>query len=102
MYLVPGPVSGFKTVPLGSSAILVEWNKPEQENGIIMGYEIFYRPMTQKEGPESNDSFMVTLTDSNETNVKLAMLKPSTTYQIVVKAITNAGAGESYVHIYYS
>lgn len=93
-------MNGLKTVPLGSSAILAEWNKPEQENGLITGYKICYRPKTQRVGRECNDSFMVT--HSNETNVKLALLKPSTTYSIFIKATTNTGVGESYVHIFYS
>lgn len=97
-YLVPGPVNGLKTIPLGSSAILVEWNKPEQENGKITGYKICYRPKTQREGHECNNSFMVT--DSNVTKVKLALLKPSTTYTIFLKATTNTSVGESYVHIF--
>lgn len=42
---------------------------------------------------------VLNITDPNQTSVKLSLLSPDTNYQIYVKATTQVGAGEPYVHI---
>lgn len=90
---VPGPVADIGAVPMGSSALLVYWEKPVEINGELMGYSVFYEEMkgtrveTKVERtPRPNES---------QTRIKLGQLKPDTTYRITVHARTNAGLGEA-------
>lgn len=39
----PGPVESFDAYPLGASALYLVWRKPEQPNGILTGYRIYYQ-----------------------------------------------------------
>jgi mannitol-specific phosphotransferase system IIBC component len=40
---VPGTVQSFEAYQLGSSALFLVWKKPEQPNGILTGYKIYYQ-----------------------------------------------------------
>jgi hypothetical protein len=83
---------------LGSSAILLSWQPPVQSNGALTGYEISYEPMT--EHGFSGRIISTVITDPQQTYTKLASLIPATNYRIYIKAITKAGVGEAYVHIF--
>lgn len=37
---VPGTVQSLEAVPLGSSALLLMWKKPELTNGVLTGYKV--------------------------------------------------------------
>ncbi|CAB0005124.1 unnamed protein product [Nesidiocoris tenuis] len=92
---VPGTVQSLEAVPLGSSGLLLMWKKPEQTNGILTGYKIYYQTVKgTKVGPllERQPS----VTDPKQTRVKLAGLEPATKYRIHIKATTAAGEGEGY------
>lgn len=95
---VPGPVHGVEAEQWGSSAILLSWQPPEETNGELTGYEISYEPMTQQGVGEKTQR--PAITDPNQTNAKLASLKPATNYRIYIKATTKAGVGEAYVYIF--
>lgn len=89
---VPGPVAEIGAVPMGSSALLVYWEKPVEINGELLGYSVFYEEMkgTRVESkterkPRPNES---------QTRVKLGHLKPDTKYRITVQARTKPGLGE--------
>lgn len=92
---VPGTVMSLDAVPLGSSALLLIWKPPEQTNGILTGYKIYYQTVKgTKVGPllERQPS----ITDPKTLRVKLAGLEPATKYRIHIKATTAAGEGEGY------
>ena len=42
---VPGPVVNLRGRPYGSSGVKLEWEEPEEPNGVITGYEIHYQKM---------------------------------------------------------
>ena len=39
----PGPVDMLECFPMGSSALLLAWKKPQEVNGILTGYRIYYQ-----------------------------------------------------------
>jgi len=39
----PGPVEMFEGFSLGASALFLIWKKPDQPNGILTGYRIYYQ-----------------------------------------------------------
>ncbi|XP_049962681.1 neuroglian [Schistocerca serialis cubense] len=92
---VPGTVQYFEAVPMGSSAFYLIWKKPEQPNGILTGYRIYYQtvvgtkvgPLMEREPP---------VRDPKQTRAKLAGLEPNTKYRLHIRATTAAGEGEDY------
>lgn len=40
---VPSTITGLEALPMGSSAFFLIWKKPEQPNGILTGYKIYYQ-----------------------------------------------------------
>jgi neuronal cell adhesion protein len=91
----PGPVEMFEGYALGASALLLVWRKPDQPNGILIGYEIRYHEVDgTKVGPLQERA---PINNPEETRAKLASLKPATKYRVHIKARTRAGVGEEYV-----
>ncbi|XP_026465687.1 neuroglian isoform X3 [Ctenocephalides felis] len=92
---VPSTVQSLEAFPMGSSAFMLTWKKPEHANGVLTGYKVYYQevvgtavgPILERE-PHINDP--------TQTHVKLAGLKPNTKYRLHVKATTKAGEGEGY------
>lgn len=90
----PGPVNSFEAYPIGSSAMLLKWDKPRNENGILSGYKIYYKKMTgTQEGPLQERKKEI---DPKFDRAKLAGLEPNTKYRIEIRAKTKAGEGENY------
>lgn len=92
---VPGTVQSLEAIPMGSSALYLVWKKPEQPNGILTGYKIYYQTV---KGTKVGDLIEREphITDPKQTSAKLAGLEPGTKYRIHIKATTNAGEGEGY------
>ena len=40
---VPGPVSGLTYNGISATSINISWSKPEEPNGVIVGYSVRYR-----------------------------------------------------------
>ncbi|XP_075216738.1 neuroglian isoform X3 [Lycorma delicatula] len=92
---VPGTVQSLEAVPMGSSALFLIWKKPEQPNGILTGYKIYYQTVKgTKVGALLEREPHIS--DPKQTKVKLAGLEPATKYRIHIKATTSAGEGEGY------
>lgn len=90
----PGPVNSFEAYPIGSSAMLLKWEKPHNENGILSGYKIYYKKMSgTQEGPLQERKKEI---DPSFDRAKLAGLEPNTKYRIEIRAKTKAGEGENY------
>ncbi|KAL4704425.1 hypothetical protein ACJJTC_000424 [Scirpophaga incertulas] len=90
----PGTVKSFTAYPIGSSAFLLKWDKPMEENGILTGYKIYYRKMTGiSKGPLQERKRDI---DPKFDRAKLAGLEPNTKYRIEIRAKTKAGEGEMY------
>lgn len=78
---------------MGSSALYLVWKKPEQPNGILTGYKIYYQTVKGTKVGDL-DEREPHITDPKQTSAKLAGLEPGTKYRIHIKATTNAGEGE--------
>ncbi|CAH0765981.1 unnamed protein product [Diatraea saccharalis] len=88
----PGSVRSLEAYPIGSSALLLKWDKPMEENGVLTGYKIQYRKVVGTEfGPMQERRKEV---DPKLERAKLAGLEPDTAYRVFVRAKTKAGEGE--------
>lgn len=77
------------------SALLLTWRKPDQPNGVLLGYEVHYHEVIGTQvGPLQKRS---PIENPEETRAKLASLKPATKYRVHIMAKTIAGAGDEYV-----
>ncbi|KAL1463497.1 hypothetical protein WDU94_015244, partial [Cyamophila willieti] len=92
---VPGTVQSLEAVPLGASAFYLKWVKPEQPNGVLMGYKIKYQSVKgTKVGPLLER--LPYIADPSRTTAKLAGLEPATKYRIHIAGYTKAGDGADY------
>ncbi|KAG8195062.1 hypothetical protein JTE90_029641 [Oedothorax gibbosus] len=89
----PGPVAYFDAIPLGSSALYLIWKRPTEPNGVLTGYNIYYREVTGTNLGEIR-ARKPQITDPRETRAKLAGLEPRTKYRIDIYATTSKGEGE--------
>lgn len=44
---VPGPVINLRGIAYGSSGVKLDWEEPEEPNGIIIGYEILFQKIVK-------------------------------------------------------
>ncbi|KAJ3639541.1 hypothetical protein Zmor_002896 [Zophobas morio] len=103
---VPEAMSYLEAYPLGAlhsndpsksatSAFLLTWKKPEKPNGVLRGYNIFYRPIIDgttnsrlARNPQINGGDVL--------SAKLSGLKPDTNYVIYITARTDAGESKEF------
>lgn len=75
---------------MGSSAFYLVWKKPEQPNGILIGYNIYYAVVEEtsvgKLIPRKEQ-----IRDPDQLQAKLGGLQPNVKYRLYVSALTNAG-----------
>ena len=91
----PGPVDELECFPMGSSALLLAWKKPEEVNGQLRGYRIYYQEVVgTKLGPLLERKPRIN--DPKTDKAKIAGLKPHSKYRITVKATTTPGEGMPY------
>lgn len=91
----PGPVDSLECFPMGSSALLLAWKLPQETNGLLTGYRIYYQEVEgTRLGPllERHPRILREKTDK----AKLAGLRPHSKYRVTIKATTQAGEGMPY------
>ncbi|XP_022908169.1 neuroglian isoform X2 [Onthophagus taurus] len=92
---VPGQMSSLEAYPMGSSAFLLVWQKPDQPNGILTGYKISYAVVNGTAvGPKSTRDPQIN--DPNILQAKLAGLSPNVKYRIYISATTATGDSKEY------
>ncbi|KAJ8679234.1 hypothetical protein QAD02_015021 [Eretmocerus hayati] len=74
--------------PLSSSTMVIQWLEPENPNGQVTGYKVYYT--TEPEQPMSNWEFQ---TVDNSQLTTISELKPMHIYTIRVQALTSVGSG---------
>ncbi|XP_041975037.1 neuroglian-like isoform X1 [Aricia agestis] len=90
----PGTVRSFEAYPIGSSAMLLKWDRPVEENGILTGYKIYYQKVSGTAlGPLQERKKEI---DPSFDRAKLAGLEPNTKYRIEIRAKTKAGEGDKF------
>ena len=91
----PGPIDQLDCYPMGSSALLLQWKKPQEVNGVLTGYRIYYSKVTGTHiGPELEREPRIS--NNGTDKAKLAGLEPHSKYRVTVKATTRAGEGLGY------
>jgi len=90
---VPGPVEFFEGYALGSSALYLLWRKPEQPNGILKGYRIYYQRVELTEVGILMERIPAII-DPEVSKAKLAGLEPGTKYRVHIRAYTEPGLGD--------
>lgn len=91
---VPEAVANFQARSMGSSAFLLNWTKPEQSNGQIVGYNIYY----EIEGGQSHER-TPQISNPNVTEAILGNLNQNSTYRLHIAAVSTVGEGKEYVEL---
>lgn len=90
---VPSSVQSLEAFPLGSSAFLLKWQKPLQENGRLTGYKVYYEELIGTDVKTKLER-EPHINDARATQAKLAGLKPNAKYRVHIVGTTKAGEGE--------
>ncbi|XP_076034234.1 uncharacterized protein LOC143021011 isoform X2 [Oratosquilla oratoria] len=88
-----GPVSNLKVHLLSSDSFMVEWDEPEEPNGIIDGYTVVHQLLGGEEDPGTEHEYQGDV-DPDYRMVKLGNLEADSKYRVTVRAMTAAGEGE--------
>ncbi|XP_053082941.1 neurofascin homolog (chicken) a isoform X12 [Pangasianodon hypophthalmus] len=89
---LPGAPKFFRIVQRDSSTIRLEWNKPLEPNGILIGYTLQYKTVNgTQEGNLQILSFF-----PNETEYTMRLPDRFTRYKFYLSARTQVGSGEVY------
>ncbi|XP_057668857.1 neuroglian-like [Diorhabda carinulata] len=83
----------FEHFQLGANSVLLQWNKPTQPNGVLLGYNIYCSEM---EGDTINEKSTIRYFVSGADNfqAKLTGLKEGTKYFVQIGAVNCAGESE--------
>ena len=90
--LVPGLVANFSVDEVNETSISIEWNPPQEPNGIILGYEIFYH-VTETNESESIAISAIDLTSMDAFQWNITGLMAFADYNVRMRARTSAGFG---------
>ncbi|XP_058230149.1 neurofascin homolog (chicken) a isoform X18 [Hemibagrus wyckioides] len=89
---LPGAPKFFKIVQRNTNTIHLEWNKPLEPNGILIGYTLQYKTVNgTQEGNLQVMSFF-----PNETDYTMRLPDRFTRYKFYLSARTQVGSGEVY------
>ncbi|XP_008200376.1 neuroglian isoform X4 [Tribolium castaneum] len=103
---VPEAMSYLEAYPLGafrpndatktaSSAFLLTWKKPEKPNGMLTGYDIYYRRLDDST-TNSKIARNPQIRGGDVLSAKLSGLEPDTNYVIYIAARTSAGPSKEF------
>ncbi|KAJ8936475.1 hypothetical protein NQ314_012338 [Rhamnusium bicolor] len=93
---VPGEMQDLEAIPLGSSAFLLKWEKPDKPNGILTGYNIYYAEVDSSMKVDQPVPRNPQITEANRKRAKLGGLKSGTKYRIYISATTVAGESKRF------
>ncbi|XP_076012531.1 neurofascin homolog (chicken) a isoform X2 [Genypterus blacodes] len=89
---VPDPPKFFRINRRSADTIHLEWDKPLEPNGNLIGYQLKYRTIN---GSKMGRAQLLTFYP-NETDYTLQLPDRSTRYKFFLSALTQVGAGEVY------
>ncbi|KAG5892872.1 hypothetical protein JTB14_032595 [Gonioctena quinquepunctata] len=93
---IPEGMQDLDAIPLGSSAFLLKWKKPDKPNGILTGYNIYFSEVDFRMRVNQPIPRNRQITDPNQKRAKLGGLKPGRKYRLFISATTNAGESRRY------
>ena len=77
----PGPVDSLECFPMGSSALLLAWKSPQEVNGKLTGFRIYYQEVDGTQlGPVLERQPRIINPQSDK--AKLAGLRPHSKYRV--------------------
>ncbi|BFZ08082.1 hypothetical protein BsWGS_11121 [Bradybaena similaris] len=92
---LPGPVEYFRIINIGDTHVNLEWNRPTEDRGGLLGFDISYQLVNgldlgemQEREPQIDDPYT--------TNAYLSGLRSSSRYRVHIFARTEAGRGEGF------
>ncbi|XP_029631793.1 neurofascin isoform X3 [Salmo trutta] len=89
---VPEAPKFFKIIQRSTDVIHLEWDKPLEPNGILIGYKLKYQTVNgSRVGPMQMESFL-----PNVTTYTLRLPERAVRYKFYMAALTQVGAGEVY------
>ncbi|CAF4209111.1 unnamed protein product [Rotaria socialis] len=91
----PEPVTNLRGVPYTSNGIFLLWDPPDETNGVIIGYQIDYKPIESIAAQPGVDQPSILLRDDARRNYLLSGLKPNTKYRVQVRPRTSIGLSTS-------
>ncbi|XP_072023853.1 usherin-like isoform X2 [Amphiura filiformis] len=77
-----------------ASGIAAEWGPPQNENGIILGYELFRRRFHRETGDRSNPVLLANGTARRYTDLDQSLV-PDATYEYMVTSMNSVGQAAS-------
>lgn len=86
----PEQITYLEAYPLGSTGFLLTWHKPEQPNGVILGYKISYAALDSKRLGTEEDR-LPEIKNGDQLRAKISGLIPNTKYRIYITSYTKAG-----------
>ncbi|XP_060714166.1 neurofascin homolog (chicken) a isoform X2 [Tachysurus vachellii] len=89
---LPGAPKFFKIVKRNTNTIHLQWNKPLEPNGILIGYTLLYKTVN---GTQEGDVQVLSLFP-NETEYTMRLPDRFTRYKFYLSARTQVGSGEVY------
>ncbi|XP_065340864.1 cell adhesion molecule Dscam1 isoform X20 [Cloeon dipterum] len=90
----PEPPSALKALVMSESSILVSWKPPEQPNGIVTQYTVYFREETPVEGEARENAPKSEKVPPFQMSYEASGLKKKTNYEFWVTASTNIGEGQ--------
>ncbi|KAK7070825.1 hypothetical protein SK128_024045 [Halocaridina rubra] len=90
-----GPVTNYEVKQLSSNSLLVNWDEPDDTNGVIQGYIVQYREVDEEGNEGPIHEYTPEDLDSENTMIKLADLEEGAKYRVIVTPVNGAGDGEA-------
>jgi len=88
---VPGPVANLRGRPYGSSGVKLQWDEPEEPNGVITGYEIQFQQMANIADSPGLIQPPIVIRNRYELSRIVTGLLPNKKYRFTVLATTSKG-----------
>ena len=81
--------------PRNSTTLLVSWERPTCDQGILSGYELCYMITNASFGDCDNDGEKVNITDPDQLSYTINGLSINTNYTVELRGRTGAGLGDA-------
>jgi hypothetical protein len=88
---VPGPVVNLQGKPYGSSGVKLEWQEPDEPNGVITGYEIHFQQITNTAESPGLIQPPIVIRNRYDLDRIVTGLLPNKKYRFTVLATTSRG-----------
>ena len=81
---------------LSSASVFIQWSKPTEPNGILLGYKIYTKEINESVPYAKMKEVVHLVNDSDKLQAKLTGLDEGMTYRIGISAVNCAGESNVY------